>query len=74
MHSTEDDVKVNNKVKLTLGSRNVEGFRSYKGTGFLIEGQAVFLTSGDNFSFMKELFPWASRILEITVTSIRQLL
>lgn len=43
MNSTEADVKVNNKVKLTLGSKEVEGFNNYQGTGFLIKGIAILL-------------------------------
>ena len=43
MKSTEADVNVNNKVKVTLGAREVEGFNNYQGTGFLIEG--IFATT-----------------------------
>lgn len=74
MHSTENDVNVNNKVKLTLGSKEVLGFNNYQGTGFLIEGTAKFLTSGSEFNMMKERFPFLTRVLEITVVSSKQLL
>lgn len=34
--SVQEDVAVNDKVIVTLGSREVEGFNGYQGTGFLI--------------------------------------
>jgi len=46
MRKTEKNVNVNNKVKLTLGSKEVIGFQNYQGTGFIIEGTAAYLESG----------------------------
>lgn len=74
MRSAEADVEKNSKVKLTLGSREVEGFNNYQGTGFLIEGSAKFLKSGEDFDLMKEKFPFLNRVLEITVNNAKQLL
>ncbi len=74
MHSTEGDVKQNNKVKITLGSRDVMGRNNYQGTGFEIVGTAKFIESGSEFDMMKEKFPFLSRVLEITVSSAKQLL
>lgn len=74
MHSTENDVNHNNKVKVTLGSRNVMGFNDYQGTGFEIGGTAKFITVGSEFDMMKEKYPFLSRVLEITVSSAKQLL
>lgn len=74
LRSTEKDVNVNNKVKLTLGSKEVLGFNDYQGTGFLIEGTAKFIESGSDFDIMKEKFSFLNRVLEITVTSSKQLL
>lgn len=74
MHSTETDVKKNNRVKVTLGSKEVLGFNDYQGTGFLIEGTAQFIESGSKYDLMKEKFPFLTRVLEITVTSSKQLL
>ncbi len=74
MHSTQADVSQNNKVKVTLGSREVEGYNNYQGTGFLLEGTAKFLESGADFERMKEKFPFLSRVLEITAVSSKQLL
>ena len=69
---TQKNVEANNRVKLTLGSKEVTGYKDYQGTGFLIEGTAKYLTSGDEYDLMKEKFPFLSRVLEITVTSSKQ--
>jgi hypothetical protein len=73
MRRTQKNVEQNNKVKITLGSKEVMGYK-YPGTGFLIEGTAKYLESGSEFEMMKEKFPFLSRVLEITVTSAKQTL
>ena len=50
------------------------GNNNYQGTGFLIEGTGKFLTSGEDFDFMIEKFPFLTRVFEITVTLAKQLL
>lgn len=72
--SVQQDVAVNNKVIVTLGSREVEGFNGYQGTGFLIEGRANFTDSGENFEQMKVEYTFMNKLLEITVDSVKQLL
>jgi hypothetical protein len=73
MRKTQKNVGFNNKVKVTLGSREVMGYK-FMGTGFLIEGTAKFVESGSEFDMMKEKFPFLNRVLEITVTSQKQTL
>ncbi len=73
MIKTENNINVNSKVKLTLGSKEVMGYH-YMGTGFLIEGSARFLRDGDSFAMMKEKYPFLSRVLEVTVQSVKQTL
>lgn len=73
MMETEKNLKVNNKVKLTVASREVQGKR-YKGTGFLIKGTADFLTDGSDLKMMKTKFPWARAVLVITIDSAEQTL
>jgi len=72
MRKTEKNVNINNRVKLTLGSKEVIGFQNYQGTGFIIEGTATYLESGATYEMMKEKFSFLTRVLEITVTSIKQ--
>lgn len=74
MNSTEKDVNVNNRVKVTLGAREVMGYNNYQGTGFLIEGTAEFIESGEDYEMMKEKFPFLRKVLEISVVSAKQLL
>ena len=73
MIKTEENINANPKVKLTLGSKDVMGYK-YMGTGFLLEGTARFLKDGDNFKMMKEKCPFLTRTLEVTVTSYKQTL
>ena len=74
MRRTEKNVNQNNKVKIALGSKEVLGYNDYQGTGFVIEGTAKYLESGSEFDMMKEKFSFLTRVLEITVTSAKQML
>lgn len=74
LRKTQKNVEVNNKVKLTLGNRNVLGYKDYQGTGFYIEGTAKYITSGEEYDYMKAKYSFLSRVLEVTVTSIKQTL
>lgn len=74
MNSTEADVKEDNRVILTMESRDVEGFNGYQGTGFRVEGKAEFLSEGEYFDEMKEKFPFLNRVLQVNVESSKQLL
>ncbi len=71
---TQKNVETNDRVKLTLGSRNVLGHKDYQGTGFLVNGTAKYLTSGKDYDMMKEKYPFLSRVLEITVVKATQTL
>lgn len=73
MFKTEENLKMNNKILLTLGSREVDGFHS-KGTGFLIEGTGNILYSGKEYDLMKEKFPWIRAILIIMINNTTQTL
>ena len=72
MTSIEKDTSVNNTVLLALGSNQVEGSGGSMGAGFRLEGTARFLTSGPDFEKMVAQFPWLSRVLEVTVTSLKE--
>jgi hypothetical protein len=74
MRRTEKNVNQNNKVKIALGSKEVLGYKDYQGTGFVIEGTAKYLESGSEFDMMKEKFSFLTRVVEITVTSVQQML
>ncbi len=74
MKRTEKNTLVNSKVKITLGSREVMGYNDYQGTGFIIEGTARYLESGDEYDMMKEKFSFLTRVLEVTPTLAKQML
>ncbi len=71
---TEKNVNVNNNVILTLGTREVLGYKDYPGTGFVIKGTAKYISSGPEYDFMKEKFSFLTRVLEITVDTAKQML
>jgi hypothetical protein len=71
MRKTEKKTLKNNKVLLTVGSKEVDGLIG-PGTGFFLEGTARFINSGDEFDMMKNKFPFLTRVLEVTVTSLKQ--
>lgn len=73
MINTENNVNENPNVKLSLGSKEVMGYK-YMGTGFLLEGTAKFLKDGEYFKMMQEKYPFLTRVLEVTVTSCKQTL
>ena len=71
---TEKNVDVNNQVKLTLGTREVLGYKDYPGTGFLVNGTAKYISVGEEYDMMKEKFSFLTRVLEITVDQAKQML
>lgn len=73
MNKTEENINRNNRVLVTAGAREVEGFHG-PGTGFLIEGTATFHKSGTKFDSIKEKFPWARAALEINIDTAAQTL
>jgi predicted pyridoxine 5'-phosphate oxidase superfamily flavin-nucleotide-binding protein len=73
MRKTEKKTLKNNKVLLTVGTKEVNG-RMGPGTGYLLEGTARFISSGPEFDMMKDKFSFLTRVLEVTVTSMVQTL
>lgn len=73
MNKTEANVIKNSKVKITVGSKEVKGLWT-QGAGFLINGEADFIVGGPEYDMMKEKFPFLTRVLAITISSIKQTL
>ena len=71
---TQKNVEVNSTVKITLGTKNVLGFKDYPGTGFLITGTAKYIESGEEYDMMKNKFSFLKKVLEITVDTAKQML
>ncbi|HPM07105.1 MAG TPA: pyridoxamine 5'-phosphate oxidase family protein [Treponemataceae bacterium] len=73
MGITQENLEINPKVKMTVGTREVQGLR-YMGTGFLVEGRGQVDESGANYDFIKKEFPWARAALVISPENITQTL
>lgn len=73
MHQTERNIREDNRVKLTVTNREVQG-KAYKGTGFLLTGTAEWIEAGPTFELIKAKFPWARAALSITIASAEQTL
>ena len=71
---TEKNVNVNNKIKLALGSREVLGYKDYQGTGFIVTGTARYISSGDEYEYMKKKFHFITRVFDVTVDKATQML
>ena len=71
---TEKNINANNQVKLTLGTKEVLGHKNYQGTGFLINGTARYIASGEEYDMMKEKFSFLTRVFEVTVDKAKQML
>jgi hypothetical protein len=71
---TQKNVEINNKVKISLGSKDVLGYKDYQGTGFIIDGTARYIETGKEYDMMKSKFSFLTRVLEITVDNAKQML
>ena len=71
MKTTQDNIAINNRIKMVIGSKEVTG-KFGPGAGFLLEGTARVLRDGKEFAMMKERFSWANCVIEVTVTQITQ--
>lgn len=71
MRKTQKKSEINNNVLLTLGTKEIDG-KMGPGTGYLLKGTAKFMKSGPEFDMMKQKFSWANRVLEVTVSSVKQ--
>lgn len=49
-------------------------YKDFQGTGFLIEGTAAYIESGEEYDMMKNKFSFLTRVLEITVEKAKQML
>ncbi len=72
-NKTERNLSAHNHVILSIASKEIEGYKT-KGTGFIVKGTTRFVKSGEEFDRTKEKFAWIRAVLEITVTSEKQML
>ncbi len=74
MKTAQENLALQEKLIIMLGSREVEGFNGYQGTGFEIKGTGIVKDSGAEFDMMKNEFSFMKRLLEVKVLSAKQLL
>lgn len=72
-NKTEKNLSLHNEIQLSIASKQIQGYRG-PGTGFIVTGTTRFVTSGADFDHMKERFSWIRAVLEITVTTAKQML
>lgn len=72
-NKTEKNLKNRDEMILSIASKKIEGYKG-TGTGFIVTGSTRFITAGEDFDRMKEKFSWMRAILEVTVTSAKQML
>lgn len=71
MRSVEEALTLNDKVLVTVGSKEVEGLHGM-GTGFLLTGRANITQENDTYASMKETYPWARAVMVIQLTEATQ--
>ena len=72
-NKTEKNLTARNEMILSIAHKEIEGYKA-KGTGFIVKGSTRFINAGEDFDLMKERFPWIRAVLEVTVTSAKQML
>lgn len=73
MVHTEENLRRDNSVSLSVANRDVMGLR-YKGAGMTLYGTARIEVEGHAFDTVHERFPWARAALVITVERALQTL
>lgn len=71
MHQTEANIAHNPQVLITVASSKVQGLHG-PGAGFLIKGNAAFITSGPDFDLLKAKFEWLRATVAITPNEVTQ--
>lgn len=71
MHGMEEALNHDERVLVTVGSKEVEGLHGM-GTGFLLSGHAKMISEGEEYDLMQKRYPWARAIMNITILTATQ--
>ena len=71
MRSIEQDTANHSDLKITFGSKEVEGTQGM-GAGFYLVGKGEFKEYGKEYDLMKAKFPWLRKVLIVTVDQVKQ--
>ena len=74
LHTTEANVARDNRIRMSLASRQVKGKNGGQGTGFLLTGRATFHFEGPYFEKVKARFSWARAAVVVKVETAEQTL
>lgn len=69
-HTTERNLGKNSRIQLMVASKSVQGTRG-PGQGYVIEGTARIVSSGELFDKVKARFAWARGAMVIDVKEVR---
>lgn len=73
MKTTEENLKINNEIQISIASPEVQGF-NFLGTGVLIIGTAEIKREGSEFDLIKKSYEWANGALIVTLDKVTQTL
>lgn len=73
MKKTQSNVETNPNVELSVATKELAG-RFGAERDFVVKGTARFIDSGVEFKETKAKFPFATRLLEIMASSVKQVL
>lgn len=71
MKTMEEILSHDEKVLVTVGSREVEGLHG-AGAGFLLVGNATIIVDGSECDGVKKNYPWARAMMKIMITNVTQ--
>ncbi len=72
MKQTEANLKHDNRILITMGSREITGLKGQPGAGFLITGTARIVSSGPRYALVLKKFAWARGALEVAIQSAEE--
>lgn len=80
MNFLEKDIKINDELILSFTNREILGNledgdgNKLPGTGVVCRGRGELLDKGEDFEYMKELYPWIRACLKVVLKEAKQTL
>lgn len=74
LRTTEANLARDDRVKMSVASRQVTGKNGGQGTGFLLTGRAAFHFEGPHFQKIKQRFSWARAAVVVKIETTEQTL
>jgi hypothetical protein len=74
LRRTEANIAKDDRIKMSIASRQVKGKNGGQGTGFVLTGTAKFHFEGPSFEKVKERYSWARAAVVVKVETAEQTL